>query len=38
LNSARVATWCAVQARFPEMRRHGAHHLNIVRSRWQPTS
>jgi len=36
LNSARVATWCAVQARFPEMRRHGKHHLDIVRRRWQP--
>ena len=34
LNSARVATWCGVQARFPEMRRHGTHHLGIVRERW----
>jgi thiamine kinase-like enzyme len=34
LNSARVATWCWAQARFPEMRRHGEHHLNIVKSRW----
>jgi Ser/Thr protein kinase RdoA (MazF antagonist) len=34
LNSARVATWCAVQARFPEMRTYGEHHLNIVRKRW----
>jgi thiamine kinase-like enzyme len=34
LNSARVATWCWVQARFPEMRSHGEHHLAIVRSRW----
>lgn len=32
LNSARVATWCWVQARFPEMRRHGEHHLSIVLS------
>lgn len=31
LNSARVATWCWVQARFPEMRRHGEHHLEVVR-------
>lgn len=35
LNSARVATWCWVQARFPEMRRHGEHHLALVRSRWR---
>ena len=34
LNSARVATWCWVQARFPEMRRHGEHHLAIVRNGW----
>jgi Ser/Thr protein kinase RdoA (MazF antagonist) len=34
LNSARVATWCWVQARFPEMRRHGEHHLALVRNRW----
>jgi hypothetical protein len=34
LNSARVATWCWVQARFPEMRTHGEHHLDLVRSRW----
>lgn len=32
LNSARVATWCWVQARFPEMRRHGEHHLGVVLS------
>ena len=32
LNSARVATWCWVQARFPEMRWHAAHHLAVVRS------
>ena len=34
LNSARVATWCWVQARFPEMRRHGEFHLARVRERW----
>ncbi len=34
LNSARVATWCWVQARFPEMRWHGEHHLAIVRESW----
>ncbi len=34
LNSARVATWCWVQARFPEMRWHGEHHLERVRRRW----
>jgi Ser/Thr protein kinase RdoA (MazF antagonist) len=34
LNSARVATWCWVQARFPEMRRHGEHHLALVRDSW----
>ena len=34
LNSARVATWCWVQARFPEMRRHGEHHLALVREGW----
>jgi Ser/Thr protein kinase RdoA (MazF antagonist) len=34
LNSALVATWCWVQARFPEMRRHGEHHLEQVRLRW----
>lgn len=34
LNSARVATWCWVQARFPEMRRHGEHHLALVRDAW----
>lgn len=33
INSARVATWCAVQARFPEMRTYGEHHLNILRER-----
>ncbi len=32
LNSARVATWCWVQARFPEMRRHGEHHLTLLRA------
>jgi Ser/Thr protein kinase RdoA (MazF antagonist) len=34
LISARVATWCWVQARFPDMRRHGEHHLGLVRSAW----
>jgi Ser/Thr protein kinase RdoA (MazF antagonist) len=34
LVSARVATWCWVQAGFPEMRRHGAHHLALLRDRW----
>jgi hypothetical protein len=34
LNSARVATWCFVQARFPEMRRHAEVHLARVRQRW----
>jgi hypothetical protein len=34
LNSARVATWCWVQARFPEMRSFGKHHLAVVRRRW----
>jgi Ser/Thr protein kinase RdoA (MazF antagonist) len=34
LNSARVATWCWVQARFPEMRRHGKHHFALVRNAW----
>jgi len=34
LNSARVSTWCWVQARFPEMRRHGEHHLALVRKAW----
>jgi hypothetical protein len=34
LNSVRVATWCAVEARFPEMRIHGEHHLRVVRSQW----
>jgi len=33
LNSARVATWCWVQARFPEMRRQGEHHLTLLRTR-----
>lgn len=32
LNSARVATWCWGQARFPEMRRHGEAHLALLRS------
>lgn len=30
LNSARVATWCWGQARFPEMRRHGELHLHLL--------
>jgi Ser/Thr protein kinase RdoA (MazF antagonist) len=34
LNSARVATWCSVQARFPVMRRHAQHHLNLLRRDW----
>jgi len=34
LNSARVATWCWVQARFPAMRSHGQEHLSLVRTRW----
>ena len=33
LNSARVATWCWGQARFPEMRQHGELHLAILRNR-----
>ncbi len=33
LNSARVATWCWVRARFPAMRQHGEHHLSLLRSR-----
>ncbi len=32
LNSARVATWCWVQARFPEMQQHGEHHLALLRT------
>lgn len=32
LNSARVATWCWAQARFPDMREHGEIHLSILRS------
>jgi hypothetical protein len=34
LNSARVATWCWVQARFPLMRRHAEHHLGLLRRDW----
>lgn len=34
LNSARVATWCWVQARFPAMRSHGQQHLSLVRAQW----
>ena len=36
LKSAFIATWCWVQARFPEMRQHGEYHLELVRTRWQP--
>lgn len=32
LNSARVATWCWGQARFPDMRRHGEVHLDALRA------
>jgi len=37
LNSARVATWCGIasSARFPEMRRYGQHHLDLLRARWR---
>jgi Ser/Thr protein kinase RdoA (MazF antagonist) len=38
LNSVRVATWCWVQARFPEMQRHGEHHLALVRNGWPTTT
>ena len=31
LNSARVATWCLAQSRFPGMRRHGEIHLASLR-------
>jgi aminoglycoside phosphotransferase (APT) family kinase protein len=34
LNSARVATWCSVQARFPVMRRHAEYHLGRLRRDW----
>ncbi len=34
LNSARVATWCSVQARFPVMRQHAEHHLGRLRRGW----
>lgn len=37
VNSARVATWCWVQARFPEMRWHGQHHLSLVKA-WRSSS
>ena len=37
LNSARVATWCWVQAHFPDMRWHAEHHLERVRGRWPRT-
>lgn len=32
LNSVRVATWCWGSAHHPEMRRHGAQHLALLRS------
>jgi Phosphotransferase enzyme family len=34
LNSARVATWCGVQGRFPQMLEHGTHHLAEVKKYW----
>ena len=34
LNSARVATWCSLQARFPVMRCHAQHHLDLLRRGW----
>ncbi len=34
LKSTFIATWCWVQARFPEMRAHGERHLDLVRARW----
>lgn len=34
LNSARVATWCSLQARFPLMRWHAQHHLDLLRRGW----
>jgi Ser/Thr protein kinase RdoA (MazF antagonist) len=36
LNSARVATWCSGRhaVQFAEMRRHGQHHLGLVRDLW----
>ena len=34
LNRARVATWCWIRARFPDMRWHGEHHVGILRDRW----
>jgi hypothetical protein len=34
LKSTFIATWCWVQARFPDMRAHGERHLDLVRSRW----
>ena len=37
LNSARVATWCWIQWRFPEMRWHAEHHLRAVKDRWPST-
>lgn len=35
LNSARVATWCWLRADIHEMRKHGEHHLERVRSATQ---
>jgi Ser/Thr protein kinase RdoA (MazF antagonist) len=32
LNSARVATWCLGGAHHPDMRRHGAQHLELLRN------
>lgn len=34
LNSARVATWCGVQARFPEMRLYSEEHLTLLKTAW----
>jgi Ser/Thr protein kinase RdoA (MazF antagonist) len=35
LNSARSATWSLARIRFPEMRRYGEYHLEVLRQRWQ---
>ena len=32
LNSARVATWCLAESRFPTMRLYGEGHLALLRS------
>ena len=37
LNSVRVATWCWVQWRLPEMLAHGRHHLAEVKRYWSST-